>query len=120
MKLSVTKRFTFEAAHHLPNYEGKCKNLHGHSYILEVTVSGSIDSNSGMVVDFSKLKKIIQEKIIDKYDHAYINDFLSLPTAENMIKDIISRIGYIGVNLKKIKLYETEDSWAEWEDNGNG
>ena len=130
-KVYITKKFSFEAAHHLPNYEGKCSNLHGHSYKLEVTVSGDIDLESiavammrndaiyasdGMVIDFSELKKCIKESV-GMLDHANLNDYYTIPTAEYMaisiFKDIQSRLGN-KVKLECVKLWETEDSYAEY------
>ena len=76
-KIRLTKHFSFEAAHALHNYDGKCSRLHGHSYQLFVTVIGTPDSNPdspkcGMVMDFGLLKKIVNEEIIDKYDHSVV------------------------------------------------
>lgn len=118
--ISITKKFTFEAAHILPNHKGKCRNLHGHSYRLEVTVSGLRDGQ-GMVIDFGDLKEIVKKFVIDKMDHTYLNDVLLFtPTAENMAE-------YIGIVLSKainnpdcdrkveiVRLYETDNSYADW------
>ena len=75
--IRITKQFNFETGHALYGYDGKCKNVHGHSYKLSVTVSGSpITDNSnvkfGMVIDFSDLKKIVKEEIVDIFDHATV------------------------------------------------
>lgn len=121
--LSVTKLFEFEACHHLPNYEGACHNLHGHSYKLEVTVGGHVkthedDPNVGMIIDFKKLKQIVNEVAVDKYDHQNLNDFFPNPTAENMVYqiacDIISRLP-MHTYLLNVKLWETSTSYAEWQ-----
>lgn len=122
--LTVTKIFEFEACHRLPNYEGACHNLHGHSYKLEVTVGGNIirDANNpkcGMILDFKDLKKIVKEVAIDKYDHSNLNDFFPNPTAEIMVEqianDILSRLGPIlNCYLVSCKLWETSTSYAEF------
>lgn len=117
MKVSVTKCFNFEAAHHLPDYNGACHRLHGHSYKLEVTVSGTVDDYSGMLLDFSILKKIVKEHIVDKFDHRYLNDFYDVPTAENMVIDFFrileQPLSTIGIVLESVRLWETESSYAE-------
>lgn len=120
--ITVTKIFGFEACHKLPHYEGACHNLHGHSYKLEVTVSGDIKENvedpkCGMIIDFKDLKKIVNEVAVDKYDHAYLNDFFPNPTAEIMVakigKDIIEKLPK-SVTLVSCKLWETATSYAEF------
>ncbi|MBT6068431.1 6-carboxytetrahydropterin synthase QueD [Candidatus Peregrinibacteria bacterium] len=83
--MKVSKEFDFEAAHFLPHYHGKCERLHGHSYKLIVTVEGDIEPESGMVIDFVILKKIVKERIIEKLDHYLLNDLMENPTAENTI-----------------------------------
>ena len=77
----VTKEFTFDSAHFLTRYHGKCEHMHGHTYRLCVTVEGEMQEN-GMVVDFSILNKIVKEQVLQKYDHRLLNDFFENPTAE--------------------------------------
>jgi|TARA_Y100000034_G_scaffold133368_1_gene198643 6-pyruvoyltetrahydropterin/6-carboxytetrahydropterin synthase len=116
MKVSVTKLFEFEACHHLPNYDGACRNLHGHSYKLEVEVKGEVDVESGMVMDFSELKSVVKELVIDEYDHANLNDFFDMPTAENMVVKIFDDLGHAldGIDdVVRVRLYETSTSYAE-------
>ena len=124
MELSVTKRFTFEACHFLPDYEGKCSKLHGHSYKLYVTLSGEVvdeGNNKGMVMDFAEIKKLVKEDIIGKLDHSTLNDFYDTPTAEVMVSDIFhtlkcklkDRTAKEGIRVSSVKLWETEDSYAE-------
>lgn len=120
--ITVTKIFNFEASHKLPHYEGACHNLHGHSYKLEVTISGEIkesekDPKCGMIMDFKDLKKIVNKVAVNKYDHAYLNDFFPNPTAEIMVEHIgLSIIDAlpIGVYLVSCKLWETATSYAEF------
>lgn len=118
--ITVTKKFEFEACHHLPHYYGACNNLHGHSYKLEVTVGGELQkegSKQGMIMDFKDLKQAVKEVVIDKYDHSDLNNFFDNPTAEIMVKqmavDIMSRLPK-GVYLVSCKLWETSTSYAEW------
>lgn len=123
MVIKVTKSFTFDAAHFLPNHKGKCAAMHGHTYRLEVTVirqNGLIDSGSdeGMVIDFYDLKGIVTAEVIDKLDHKVLNEVLSFrTTAENMAAHIFSvltdKLQSGGVIVEKIKLWETPDSYVE-------
>lgn len=85
-RVAVTKEFIFDAAHHLHLYEGKCKSLHGHTYRLEVTVSG-LTNHIGLVIDFNDLKRIYREEIESKLDHRYLNAVLPPmnTSVENMI-----------------------------------
>ena len=141
--IRITKQFSFETGHALYGYDGKCKNVHGHSYKLSVTVIGTpITDRSnvkfGMVIDFSDLKKIVKEEIVDVFDHATVfnqtTPHLELaielknrghevilvdyqPTSENMVIDFAIKIRNrlpISVQLFSLKLQETETSFAEW------
>ena len=82
----VSKEFTFDAAHHLFNYEGKCKSLHGHTYHLQIAVSGYLDER-GMTFDFGDLKRIYKDHLEPQLDHRYLNETLPYmnTTAENMV-----------------------------------
>ena len=142
-KIRITKQFSFETGHALYGYDGKCKNVHGHSYKLSVTVFGTPISDTsnvkyGMVIDFSDLKKIVKEEIVDQFDHASVfnettphielaNELKSRghhvilvnyqPTSENMVTDFAERI--INrlppeVKLHSLRLQETDTSFAEW------
>lgn len=126
-RVYITKRFTFEACHHLPNYNGKCANVHGHSYKLEVTVSteknftmGHSSPYNNMVIDFSTLKSIVNAEVVNKYDHQDLNEFFAMPTAESMVvemfEDIRSKLNdmFDFVRLEEVKLWETEDSYASF------
>ena len=120
--IAVTKIFMFEASHRLPHYDGDCHNLHGHSYKLEVTVSGDITTKEtnpkcGMIIDFKDLKSIVQKEVISKYDHRYLNDFFPNPTAELMVQQIaedISKKLPDGISLICCKLWETVDSFSTY------
>ena len=143
--IRITREFSFEGAHALGGYDGKCCHIHGHSYRMAVTVSGNPieDDNSpkkGMVLDFTDLKKIVNENIIDKFDHALVMKEGALlaedigrvygnvvtvdfqPTSEMLVvhfADIVKSLLPEGIQLHSIKLWETEKSCAEWyaEDN---
>lgn len=119
-RVLVSKEFTFDAAHHLHCYEGKCKNLHGHTYKVIFGVSGFTD-DIGLVIDFGDIKKIWKEKIEVHLDHRYLND--TLPnmntTAENMVVWIYEKVDEAlkgdanDCRIEFVKLYETPTSYAE-------
>lgn len=145
--IRVTKEFHFEMAHALLNYDGPCRNVHGHSYRLFVTLSGIPadepgNPKNGMVIDFTDLKDIVKKEIVNVFDHAVVvsrsfdkekMEMLSKtfgntvlvdyqPTCENLVQDFAGKISPRlpkGVNLHSLKLYETANSFAEWyaEDN---
>ena len=121
MKLSVCKTFTFDSAHYLPNYEGKCKNLHGHTFRLEVEVSSTLPKplitegpKQGMVIDFGDLATAVQTQVIDVLDHSLLNDTIQNPTAENILIWIQDKLRVLPYGmLKRMRLYETPGSFAE-------
>ena len=140
--IRITKEFKFEMGHALMGYDGPCKNIHGHSYALKVTVAGHPITETGhpklgMVMDFGDLKKIVREAVIDEFDHALalnnqmpgvlVNElkenFDSVilldyqPTSELMIADFANRIKKLlpsNIELKHLLLRETVTSYAEW------
>ena len=141
--IRLTKEFSFEAAHALDGYDGPCREIHGHSYRLFVTVKGTplttdSDPKAGMVMDFGALKRIIHEEIIARYDHALVlqrsagtDDLRAMlaqqfdnlvevdyrPTCENMLADFAERIRARlpqGISLHALRLHETATSYAEW------
>lgn len=141
--IRITKHFDFETAHALYGYDGKCKNIHGHSYQLFVTIIGTpINDPSnvkhGMVMDFGELKALVNREIISKFDHTTVLNNLSphkdlantlsglnhqvvlvdyQPTSENMLLDFAKRINPKlpnNIKLHSLKLYETANSYAEW------
>ena len=99
MRTFVTKQFTFAAAHSLSKYHGKCERMHGHNYKLQVTVEGEVQSN-GLVIDFVILKKIVKERILNKYDHQNLNEFFENSTAENVAQAIWDELVDLPVLLK--------------------
>ena len=141
--IRITKQFNFETGHALYGYDGKCRNVHGHSYKLSVTVIGRPITDTshvklGMVIDFGDLKKIVKEEIVDQFDHATVfnkntphvelakeltdrghNVILAdyQPTSENMVIDFAKRIGARlpeNISLHSLRLQETDTSFAEW------
>ena len=142
-KIRLTKEFSFESAHALDGYEGACREIHGHSYRLLVTVRGCPSteggaSDEGMVMDFGELKRIVTQQVVARMDHAFVmqrsepnlrlaealggrfsriemTDYR--PTCENMLSDFAARIGRelpCGVELHSLRLHETATSYAEW------
>jgi len=118
----LTKTFHFEAAHHLPGHTGKCARLHGHSYQLEVAVRGPIkdtpnQSDSGMVIDFEDISKIVRASIIERLDHQDLNEVTELrTTAENLAHwmwDELIAAGLPASLLYRIRLWETQSSYVE-------
>ena len=127
--ISITKEFTFDAAHRLylsdrtpeENLKifGKCCKIHGHTYLLRITVTGPLD-DTGMIIHFSHLKSIVRELVIDRYDHTMLNEIDEFkdipPTAEVMATSIFTllknRLEAQGVIVSSVVLYETPTSWA--------
>lgn len=141
--IRLTKEFSFEAAHALEGYDGRCREIHGHSYRLYITIKGEPESDPespkyGMVIDFGELKRIVNEQIIDRLDHSFmmrrtpeaeqvaadlsgrfrrvvLTDYQ--PTTENLLSDFAERLlGALpeDVELCKLKLHETATSFGEW------
>jgi len=141
-KIRITKEFHFEAAHALMGYDGPCRNIHGHSYQLSVTIAGNpvTDDKSpklGMIMDFGDLKKMIKKEIVDPLDHTLLlnaalpteeikksgDPFSNItivdyqPTSENLLLDFAARIKRLlppEVTLHSMRLRETASSYAEW------
>lgn len=111
--LSLSCTFTFAASHFLTKYHGKCENLHGHNYTLIVTIKGPLQED-GMVKDFKLLKKTVEEKIITPLDHTHLNDRFENPSAENVAVWIWGELKG-DLPLAKIRLYETDTSYVEYE-----
>jgi 6-pyruvoyltetrahydropterin/6-carboxytetrahydropterin synthase len=142
-KVRITKQFTFEMAHALYGYDGKCKHIHGHSYKLDVCVIGNpikdtTNPKFGMVIDFGDLKEIVKSEIVEVLDHATMLNIESghaklaeilkkeghkivevdyQPSSENMVIDFAKKIKAKlpeGLELHSLKLRETETAFAEW------
>jgi 6-pyruvoyltetrahydropterin/6-carboxytetrahydropterin synthase len=143
--MQITRRLEFDAGHRIPNHNSQCRHLHGHRYAIEITLSGEIIttegvSEQGMVMDFSDVKRIAKERVVDAWDHAFlvyrgdamVLDFLNtipdhktvvldvVPTAENLVKVAFELLDSayrdtFGNNLKleRVRLFETPNNWAD-------
>jgi 6-pyruvoyltetrahydropterin/6-carboxytetrahydropterin synthase len=143
--MQITTRLEFDSGHRIPHHKSQCRNLHGHRYVLEITLSGDIikqenTSENGMVMDFSDVKAIAKESVVNVWDHAFLvyqHDtdvlnflnslpdhktvvFPTVPTAENMASEAfrILKSRYHDtygnhLKLEKVRLYETPNSWAD-------
>lgn len=146
--IRVTKLFSFDMAHALYAHDGPCKNIHGHTYELRITLLGKVKNDAGhpkdgMIIDFSDLKKLVQKEIISNYDHAlilngnsphaYLEDLKrnfekiiyskTQPTCENMLVDMVDTLRRVlptEVQLHQVRLQETPTSYAEWFLSDNG
>ncbi|ANN77607.1 6-carboxytetrahydropterin synthase QueD [Bordetella flabilis] len=145
--ISVTRRLEFDAGHRIPDHRSQCRNMHGHRYVLEVTLAGDVvnvpgASDNGMVMDFSDIKAIAREHVVDKWDHAFlvfagdtaVRAFLEslpdhktvvldrIPTVENLARIAFDTLfphyhGQYGGDLRlvRVRLYETPNCWADCE-----
>lgn len=141
-RIRVTKQFGFEMSHALTNYDGLCRNIHGHSYKLQITLIGEPlfkpgDPKDGMVIDFSVLKKLVKKNIVGPLDHSLIVNSTSAhdqliklgemydrhhlvnfqPTTENLVLYIAGKLNELlpeHLELFSVRLYETSNSFAEW------
>ena len=143
--MQITTRLEFDAGHRIPSHKSQCRNLHGHRYALEITLSGDIisqenASENGMVMDFSDVKSIAKEAVVNLWDHAFlvykndniILDFLNtlpnhktvimdcVPTAENLAAEAfkILKVNYHDtygnhLKLERVRLFETPNNWAD-------
>ncbi|MEE9331891.1 MAG: 6-carboxytetrahydropterin synthase QueD [Methylophilaceae bacterium] len=143
--MEITTRLEFDAGHRIPHHKSQCRNLHGHRYVIEITLNGDIiskdhTSEDGMVMDFSDVKRIARDCVVDIWDHAFIvykNDlkvldflntlpnhktvvFQKVPTAENMAAEAFRILNNQYQNtynnqlkLTRVRLYETPNSWAD-------
>ena len=148
--LTITRKLEFDAGHRIPDHKSQCRNLHGHRYTLEITLVGNVieqegNSDNGMIMDFSDVKALAKQHLVDVWDHAFlvysgdaaVRDFLAslpghktvmidrIPTVENLARtafDIlkavfIDRYG-TGLRLSKLVLHETPNCWAEISEDG--
>lgn len=143
--LTITRKLEFDAGHRIPDHKSQCRNLHGHRYTLEITLAGEVidqdgQSDNGMIMDFSDIKALAKEHLVDVWDHAFlvyekdvaVKQFLEslpdhktvvlnrIPTVENLARiafDILKQVYRdrygTGLTLNKIKLHETPNCWAE-------
>jgi len=143
--MQITRRLEFDAGHRIPNHNSQCRHLHGHRYAIEVTLSGEVVttegvSEQGMVMDFSDVKRIAKEQVVDAWDHAFIVyrndkmvlDFLKtlpghktvvldvVPTAENLARVAFDLLDGAyqdtygnHLRLERVRLYETPNNWAD-------
>ena len=143
--MHITRRLEFDAGHRIPNHNSQCKHLHGHRYALEITLSGDIInqegiSEQGMVMDFSDVKRIAKEQVVDAWDHAFlvyrgdkaVMDFLHtladhktvilevVPTAENLAQVAFKLLDHAYLDKynnhltqQRVRLYETPNNWAD-------
>jgi 6-pyruvoyltetrahydropterin/6-carboxytetrahydropterin synthase len=143
--MQITRRLEFDAGHRIPNHNSQCKHLHGHRYTIEITLSGDVItkegvSEQGMVMDFSDVKRIAKEHVVDAWDHAFlvyrgdkvVLEFLNslpghktvvmevIPTAENLakvafdlLKNAYHEIYANHLKLERVRLYETPNNWAD-------
>jgi len=148
--LTITRKLEFDAGHRIPDHKSQCRNLHGHRYTLEITLTGNIitaegNSDNGMIMDFSDIKSLAKEHLVDVWDHAFIvyekdaavRDFLAtlpdhktvvidrIPTVENLahvafgvLKGVFKDRYGTGLHLHKLVLHETPNCWAEITDAG--
>ena len=143
--LTITRKLEFDAGHRIPDHKSQCRNLHGHRYTLEITLTGAVietegSSDQGMIMDFSDVKALAHEHLVDLWDHAFlvyakdsaVRDFLAtlpdhktvvidcIPTVENLARTAfdILKLAYLdrfgtGLKLHKLVLHETPNCWAE-------
>jgi len=116
MRMRLSRKFKFDAAHKLIDYQGVCGRIHGHTYELIVTVEGEPDE-TGMIIDFFDMKKIVEDVVISRLDHTYLNNFYEQPTVENVAADIFEKLQkafeQIHADLFSVKLCEGEKSCVE-------
>jgi 6-pyruvoyltetrahydropterin/6-carboxytetrahydropterin synthase len=143
--MQITRRLEFDAGHRIPNHNSQCRHLHGHRYAIEITLSGEVVttegvSEQGMVMDFTDVKRIAKEQVVDAWDHAFIVyrndktvlDFLGtlpghktvvldvVPTAENLARVAFELLdgAYQDIygnhlQLERVRLFETPNNWAD-------
>jgi len=141
----ITRRLEFDAGHRIPDHRSQCRHLHGHRYVIEITLSGAIidkagDAANGMVMDFSQVKDLAKQHLVDAWDHAFLAfsgdstvvDFLNslpghktvvldrVPTAENLARIAFDRLNAVyrdtygnHLQLERIRLHETPNCWAD-------
>jgi 6-pyruvoyltetrahydropterin/6-carboxytetrahydropterin synthase len=109
--MRLCREFYFDAAHYIPHYKGKCEKLHGHTYKLEVVIESSVKKN-GMVVDFAKMKEIVETDVLEKLDHQALNEIFENPTAEHILEWISTQLKG-KLPLSSLRLWEGQGTWVE-------
>lgn len=116
MLVAIKLKGAISSAHYLPGYKGKCANLHGHNWDVEVGVEGAVDPNTGMVIDFTELKPAVKS-VAGSLDHKLLNDIIPMPTAENVVDYIWRELEDFAktykVKLAFVRVWETDTSYAE-------
>jgi len=126
--IRIAKEFHFSASHELRREDlsekdnfltfGKCSRVHGHNYILTVEVSGQVNSDTGMVLNYFDLSDIVDKNVVATWDHYHLNDRMNaLPTAENMLQEVLKKLENkfpTGVVLTRVRIQETSKTYAEW------
>lgn len=113
--MHISKEFAFEASHILPRHQGKCSRLHGHSWKLRITVFGDVEKETGFVMDYAELSKLVQP-IVDRFDHQHLNAFVRYPSSENIATHIAYILNaWIPFNQLMVEVSETAKTWACWD-----
>ena len=110
--MQVCKSFVFDACHFLPYHDRRCKFMHGHTYHMEICVQNRVLQETGMVMDFGELKTIVNEDVIDSFDHGFLNQYIDYPTCEMMVTWIWAVLSRRVKGLQHIKVYETDGSYC--------
>jgi 6-pyruvoyltetrahydropterin/6-carboxytetrahydropterin synthase len=111
--MRISKEFTFDSAHFLKDYKGKCERLHGHTYRLRVTVDGPIQK-SGMVMDFHEIKSVVESRVLEDLDHHNLNEVIDQPSAENICVWIWDRLKPSLPLMTEVRVWETATSFATY------
>ena len=107
MELDLDVDFDFAAAHRLPRYDGPCVRMHGHNYKLRVSIRGTPEPHSGMLMDFEEIRRVVLEHVVSACDHQVLNDLMENPTAENVVQWAWGRLSGKLPGLRELRLWET-------------
>ena len=102
----LRSRFEFSAAHQLPRHPGACRRMHGHNYQLEVSVGGPVDRDTGMVMDFFELERLVRERVLSQLDHVCLNEIIEYPTAENIARWSWRQLAPVLPGLVELAVFE--------------
>ena len=116
MRMELSVDFPFSAAHRLPYYDGPCFRLHGHNYLLRVTLQGKPNPKDGMIRDFDEIRKKVWESVLTQCDHHNLNDFMDNPTAENLVVWMWENLRVQLDGLKELRLWETPEYCVSYRD----